>query len=195
MLKKLKLDGEFKGVEKVTGQDYNVSDHITGDNRPFKCILDVGLRPTTTGNRIFSVLKGAIDGGLNVPHSTKRFPGYTKVEDKVTENHAFHRERIFGGHIDKFMAKLKNTPKFAQQFSKWAETLKANGVDTVAKLFEKIHGEIRKNPDFAKKPEKANPKREHSKFSAKKLTLDERKKRVAKRIEIFTKKELKKKDK
>jgi len=40
--------------------------------------LDVGLTHTTTGNRVFGALKGAVDGGLNVPHSSNRFPGYFK---------------------------------------------------------------------------------------------------------------------
>lgn len=42
-----------------------------------RCHLDVGLARTTTGARVFGALKGAADGGLNIPHSTKRFPGYS----------------------------------------------------------------------------------------------------------------------
>jgi len=30
--------------------------------------LDVGLKRTTTGAKIFGALKGAVDGGLNIPH-------------------------------------------------------------------------------------------------------------------------------
>jgi len=70
--------------------------------------LDVGLVRTTTGNKVFGVLKGALDGGLNVPHKTKRFPG-TSVDGEGKE--AFdakkHRERIFGAHVDSYMKKLK----------------------------------------------------------------------------------------
>jgi len=40
-------------------------------------VLDVGLVRTTCGNRVFGALKGACDGGLHIPHSTKRFPGFT----------------------------------------------------------------------------------------------------------------------
>ena len=32
--------------------------------QPFRAFLDVGIQPTTTGARVFSVLKGAADGGL-----------------------------------------------------------------------------------------------------------------------------------
>jgi hypothetical protein len=46
------------------------------DKRPFKALLDVGLVRTTTGNRVFGAMKGAVDGGVFIPHNTKRFPGY-----------------------------------------------------------------------------------------------------------------------
>ena len=44
--------------------------------RPFKCFLDAGLKRTSTGSRVFGVLKGASDGGILIPHNEKRFPGY-----------------------------------------------------------------------------------------------------------------------
>jgi len=37
--------------------------------------LDIGLARTTTGARIFGAMKGAADGGIDIPHSVKRFPG------------------------------------------------------------------------------------------------------------------------
>jgi large subunit ribosomal protein L5e len=45
-------------------------------------VLDVGLRRTTTGARVFGALKGAVDAGIFIPHSVKRFPGYTKAEEE-----------------------------------------------------------------------------------------------------------------
>ena len=66
-------------------------------------LLDIGLVRTTVGNRVFGVLKGATDGGLYVPHNTKRFPGYTKDEDKEDYNAQAHRDRIFGKHVDNYM--------------------------------------------------------------------------------------------
>jgi len=41
--------------------------------------LDIGLVATTVGNRVFGALKGAVDGGLDIPHNTKRFPGTVKT--------------------------------------------------------------------------------------------------------------------
>ena len=44
------------------------------DGQPgaFACCLDAGLAGTTTWNKGLGALKGAVDGGLSVPHSTKR---------------------------------------------------------------------------------------------------------------------------
>jgi large subunit ribosomal protein L5e len=55
-------------------------------------------------------LKGAVDGGIYVPHSVKRFPGYNRSDEegvKDTYEPTVHRERIFGVHVDKYMADLK----------------------------------------------------------------------------------------
>merc|ERR1712166_610457 len=65
---------------------FNVDDDVDDDKIPFKALLDVGLQRTTTGARIFGVLKGACDGGINVPHKTKRFPGYSRAQVTVIEN-------------------------------------------------------------------------------------------------------------
>ena len=69
-------DGEFKLTE---------SAEVDGrTRRPFKAFLDVGLKKTTTGARVFGAMKGASDGGLYIPHSESRFPGYD-IETKELE--------------------------------------------------------------------------------------------------------------
>jgi len=70
----------YKGIATADGKEYHVKDDGAG-MAPFKAALDVGLVRTTTGARVFGALKGAVDGGLNIPHSTRRFPGVTKEED------------------------------------------------------------------------------------------------------------------
>lgn len=49
----------------------------------------------------FLYKQGALDGGLDIPHSEKRFPGFNK-EDK-TLNADTHRKYILGGHIADYM--------------------------------------------------------------------------------------------
>lgn len=64
---KFGLGDKYEGVTEATGEEYNVE--AMGDGpRPFRCFLDVGLTRTTTGNRVFAVMKGAVDGGLDIPH-------------------------------------------------------------------------------------------------------------------------------
>jgi large subunit ribosomal protein L5e len=198
LLNKTGLDKLYAGAKKVDGEDYDVSSEHKGDQRrPFKAVLDVGLIRTTTGARVFGCLKGACDGGLHVPHSTKRFPGYSKEGGKETYNAKAHRERIFGLHVEKYMKTLRDSDKegFQRQFSKWDAALKKANVTSLEKLYTKVHEEIRKNPAApAKKEKKTVPVKftdkrktivETSKGKYKKdrrLTLAERKKRVEQKI-------------
>lgn len=102
-LKELKMDSFYQGNDKIDGEKYDVSENPNDERRPFKCMLDVGLVRTTKGNKCFAVLKGAVDGGLYVPHSVKRFPGYEKTEDGDNYTAKVHRDRIFGVHVDNYM--------------------------------------------------------------------------------------------
>lgn len=53
-------------------------------------------------------MKGACDGGLAIPHSTGRFPGNVDGGESGKEFDAkIHRDRIFGVHVDNYMAELK----------------------------------------------------------------------------------------
>ncbi|MEM1578862.1 MAG: 50S ribosomal protein L18 [Archaeoglobaceae archaeon] len=42
-------------------------------------ILDIGLRSPSKGARVFAVLKGAIDAGLEVPHSAEILPDESRI--------------------------------------------------------------------------------------------------------------------
>jgi len=157
ILKKYKLETLFKGVASVDGNDYDVSadaEAVKQDKRPFKAILDIGTTKATTGNRVFGVLKGACDGGLHVPHSVRKYPGYVKEEDskKGVYNAEVHKDRIFGCHIDEYMDKLKEQSEddFNKQFSRWNKCLTDAKVDSCEDLFKKVHEGIRSNPDYVK---------------------------------------------
>merc|ERR1712118_59239 len=81
-----------------------------GEKRPFTCLLDVGLVRTTTGAKVFGALKGAADGGLNIPHSEKRFPGYDR-EGKEFDAET-HKKYIFAGHVAEYMELLEEDPEY-----------------------------------------------------------------------------------
>jgi len=77
LLSELGMSDIYKGVENIDGEYFDVYEkNLNKDRRPFRAYLDVGLTRTTTGNRVFGALKGAVDGGIFVPHNNKRFPGY-----------------------------------------------------------------------------------------------------------------------
>lgn len=128
LLTDLGMSDIYKGVENADGEYFDVNEKGLNENRrPFKALLDVGLVRTTTGNRVFGALKGAVDGGIFIPHNTKRFPGYhvekaqqvTGKRGKVVEkgktqgayNAKEHREHIFGLHVQGYMDKLKKENK------------------------------------------------------------------------------------
>ena len=67
MLTKLNLNEIYTGTEEVNGDEYNV-ESVEGSPGAFRAFLDVGLARTTTGARVFGALKGAVDGGLDIPH-------------------------------------------------------------------------------------------------------------------------------
>jgi len=146
VLKKLNLDklydGEFFLVEE-------------GDDRkPFYVLLDVGLARTSTGAKIFGAMKGAVDGGLEIPHKNTRFVGYSKETGSFDP--AVLRKYIFGGHVADYMRILsaENPDKYQTQFSVYIKNnIAADGIEA---MWSKAHKEIRKNPDHVptKKPEK-----------------------------------------
>lgn len=67
LLNKFSLDKVYEGQVEVTGDEFNV-ESIDGQPGAFTCYLDAGLARTTTGNKVFGALKGAVDGGLSIPH-------------------------------------------------------------------------------------------------------------------------------
>jgi large subunit ribosomal protein L5e len=165
LLKLKGLDGEFAGNSKIDGSYYNIAEGNDG-KRPFKAFLDVGLVRTTTGNRVFGAMKGACDGGLNIPHSQQRFPGFrivkaeaatdkrgrkTEAEAKAKEVFSVdeHREHIFGVHVQEYFDKLKEEDKaaFNKQFSRWSKILKGKSFEDI---YTAAHKQIRANPDRPK---------------------------------------------
>ena len=65
-------------------------------------ILDTGLRTPTKGARIFAFLKGAVDGGLDIPHEDKNYPS----DERITGEHIAKYKK---SAIDKDFEKIKST--------------------------------------------------------------------------------------
>merc|ERR1719379_1810820 len=157
-LKKMGLDETFKGKEEIDGEEYHVEDE-ENDRRPLKCILDVGLRRTCAGARMW----GALDGGLHIPHSTKNFPGYKAPEEKGQDpeyDAEAHKERIFGGHVKEYMEMLaeEDPTKYEAHFSKYIEA--DIDADKLEDMYSEAHDKIKEDPDPEEK-EKKNVSHEH----------------------------------
>ena len=71
-----------------------------------KAILDLGLQTPVKGSRIFAVVRGCIDGGMDIPHSDEILPG---------------EDRIRGKHIGNYAASIEKKPEYKKRFSKYLE--------------------------------------------------------------------------
>jgi large subunit ribosomal protein L5e len=138
----------YKGKEKADGEDYDIVSEESEDQEksPFKALLDVGLFRTTTGARVFGALKGAVDGGLNIPHNGRRFPGSSKDGKDIKSDPETHKKYIIGGHVADYMKKLEedDADAYKQQFSRFIKT----GVTAknLSKIYTDAHSAIRKDP-------------------------------------------------
>jgi large subunit ribosomal protein L5e len=194
-LQRLRLGKKFVGKEKVTGEYWRYKEEELEEMegpRPFRCNLDVGLVRTSTGARVFAALKGAVDGGLDIPHSESRFAGYKYGEAKGDEGKLDTdrlRKYLFGGHVAEYMKILsdKDPERYKRQFAKYVE--KGIKPDDLQALYTKVHENIRKDPTKKKvirKPPATKPKR----YNRKKKSLAEFKARIAqKKAAVLKKKE------
>lgn len=182
LLKKLGLDKLYTGTTDVNGDEYNVEELDDGPGA-FRCYLDTGLMRTTTGARVFGAMKGAVDGGLNIPHSTKRFPGYDN--EAKTFNADIHRQHIFAQHIANYMKQLEeeDDEAYKRQFSQYIK----HGItaDAIEGMYKKAHEAIRADPTFTPVEKKNDVKK---RWNRAKLSLSERKNRVAQKKASFLKK-------
>ena len=103
LLTKYDLAETYEGNTENLGEDYNVE--AEGDRRPFKCFLDTGLVRTSTGSRVFAALKGAVDGGLDIPHNDKRYAGYD-LQDKSLDTETLERY-IKGGVVAEYAEEME----------------------------------------------------------------------------------------
>jgi len=70
-----------------------------------KAILDIGLQTPSKGARIFAVMKGCIDAGIEIPHGEEILPS---------------EERIKGRHISDYASILSSTPEvYSKRFSEY----------------------------------------------------------------------------
>ena len=70
-----------------------------------RAILDIGLQTPSKGARVFAVMKGCIDAGIEIPHGEEILPS---------------EERIKGQHISEYASILSSTPEvYSKKFSEY----------------------------------------------------------------------------
>ncbi|GJJ07415.1 hypothetical protein Clacol_001617 [Clathrus columnatus] len=183
-LTKLGMADKYEGVTEPDGT-VSVTAALDDEDapRPFKCFLDVGLRRTSTGCRVFGALKGASDGGLHIPHSDKRFPGYD-TESKQLDPEVL-KKYIYGGHVAEYMESLEeeDDERFKKQFS----TYLADGIgsEDIEEIYTNAYAAIREDPTFKPTEKTKDWKAEGQKHKVARLTREERKERIQAKIQQF----------
>jgi len=181
LLKKFGLDQTYEGQVEPDGEEFCVED-VDGAPGAFRAYLDVGLARTTTGARVFGALKGAADGGIDIPHSNRRFPGYD-AESKDF-NAKVHRDHIMGKHVADYMTYLQENDEeaYKRQFSQFIKNSIAAG--KVEEMYKKAHAAIRASPEAKPAGKKEVVKK---RWNRKKLSNAQRKARVAQKKEAYLK--------
>jgi len=186
-LAKLGLDSKYEGVTEPDGT-ISLVEALDDCPRPFKAFLDVGLKRTTTGSRVFGALKGASDGGIFIPHSERRFPGYD-AEGKSLDS-AVLRKYIYGGHVAEYMESLleDDEEKYKRQFSTFiSHDIEADGLEDMYKC---AHAAIRADPSakVAEKKFKYDANSKVKSYKKTRLNLKQRKNKVAQKKAYWHKK-------
>lgn len=202
VLQKLGLFEQYTGTgddeeDEVTGEVISVSfgkktffvDELDESRRPFRVNLDVGLKRTSLGAKVWGALKGASDGGLDIPHNHKKFPGYDKDED--TYDASAHRDEIFGEPIAEYMRFLEQedeesgTKRYQEQFATYVAA--GVGADDLEEMYLAVHKAIRADPspkhEKSKKERAAGVAHEKKWKNPVKKTYEQRKKDVEAKLE------------
>jgi large subunit ribosomal protein L5e len=201
-LTKLGLADKYEGVSEPDGTISMVEALDDEDApRPFKCYLDVGLKRTSTGSRVFGALKGASDGGMFIPHNEKRFPGYDTETKEIDEETL--KKYIFGGHVAEYMESLEEedderyvirfnlllpiAEEMRLSFKKQFATYLADGVgsEDMEEIYTNAYAAIREDPVFKPTEKSKDWKAETLKYKKTRLTHAQRKANIQERIEAF----------
>ncbi|XBH78100.1 hypothetical protein VPH35_104445 [Triticum aestivum] len=104
--------------------------------RPFRRLTD-GVCLISVYCMVLSVCccRGTLDGGLDIPHSDKRF---------------IHRNYIYEDHVADYMKSIADDEPEAYQFHFSEYIKKGIAADDMEALYKKVHATIRVNPTMEK---------------------------------------------
>jgi len=145
------------------------------DKKPGEVILDIGLQRSTKGSRIYAALKGAVDGGLNIPFSEDILPSEERIRGLHIQAVAEKNSAMFSG--------LKKSGLDAQKISKHFDDVKekiSKAKPVVKKATKKpVKKAPAKNVVAAKK---AAPKKKATKKTTKKVVKTPTKRAAKKNV-------------
>ena len=99
-----------------------------------EAVLDIGLKSSTKGSKLFAVLKGLSDAGLDIPHSDDPIPD---------------KERLGGVHISEYAKKLSGEAElYKKKFSAYLK--RGLKPEDLSNHFEKVRQQIQTGPLEAK---------------------------------------------
>lgn len=131
-------------------------------------------------------MKGAADGGMSIPHSEKRFPGFQTDTNELDAS--VLRSYIFSGHVAEYMTYLQEDDEetYKKQFASYIKCeIKA---DDLEDLYAAAHEKIRENPVAMIAERKVMKKEEitaSKKFKAQPRNLKQRRDRVRQKKASF----------
>lgn len=91
-----------------------------------RAVLDIGLHSPSKGSRVFAVLKGVIDAGLEVPHSEEKLPDKKRIEGRHIVNYAKRLSSSSEEHehiFSSFANKELSLEHFSEHFSNVKKTI------------------------------------------------------------------------
>merc|ERR1712224_597391 len=106
-------------------------------------ILDIGIKRSSTGSRLFAVTKGAIDEGVNMPYNIRRLVGFNN--NTLFISFDCFKKYIYAGHIEEYVTSLEEEPDwFRLQFSTLIN--KQINSSVFYTIIVKVHAAIRTTP-------------------------------------------------
>ena len=131
-----------------------------------KAILDIGLRTPVKGSRVFAVLKGALDAGLEVPHSEEVLPDDSRIRGEHIANYAkmlaSENPEEYNRRFSEYLAKKLKPEKLPEHFAKVKEKILAAFEKKAKKKKRKTAAKTRrkrKTKSASKKREKGGKKK------------------------------------
>jgi large subunit ribosomal protein L5e len=143
------VDGKVRTVKYGNRTLYVEDLDWESERRPLRCNLDVGITTTSLGARVFAAMKGASDGGIDIPHSVKCLIGYDRESKKYSASE--FTQHVYGEHVMLYMTDLRDhedeemKAKYTKLFSQYIKA----GVqpEDLENIYKKAHALIRESPE------------------------------------------------